>query len=65
MNVPFNISNESLTDSFLSEANHNGLFELKGHRYVGGFRASIYNAMPIEGVRVLIDFMKDFERKYG
>jgi len=65
MNVPFNISDESLTDSFLSEANNNGLYELKGHRSVGGFRASIYNAMPIEGVRVLIDFMKDFERKYG
>ena len=65
MNVPFNISDESLNDSFLSEAHHNGLFELKGHRSVGGFRASIYNAMPIEGVRVLIDFMKDFERKYG
>ena len=65
MNVPFNIFDESLTDSFLSEANNNGLYELKGHRSVGGFRASIYNAMPIEGVRVLIDFMKDFERKYG
>ena len=59
------ISDESLNDLFLSEANHNGLFELKGHRSVGGFRASIYNAMPIEGVRVLIDFMKDFERKYA
>ena len=65
MNVPFNISNESLTDSFLSEAYNYGLFELKGHRSVGGFRASIYNAMPIEGVRVLIDLMKEFERKYG
>ena len=65
MNVPFNISNASLNDSFLSEAIDNGLFELKGHRSVGGFRASIYNAMPIEGVKVLINFMKDFERKYG
>ena len=65
MNVPFNILNDSLTDSFLSEATDNGLFELKGHRSVGGFRASIYNAMPIEGVTVLIDFMKDFERKNG
>ena len=64
MNVPFNISNDSLNDSFLSDAMKNGLFELKGHRSVGGFRASIYNAMPIEGVRVLIDFMKDFQRKY-
>ena len=59
MNVPFNISNASLNDSFLSEAIDNGLFELKGHRSVGGFRASIYNAMPIEGVKVLINFMKD------
>ena len=50
---------------FFLKQHHNGLFELKGHRSVGGFRASIYNAMPIEGVRVLIDFMKDFERKYG
>lgn len=65
MNVPFNILNDSLTDSFLSKALANGLFELKGHRSVGGLRASIYNAMPIEGVLVLIDFMKDFERKYG
>ena len=65
MNVPFNILDDSLTDSFLSEATDNGLFELKGHRSVGGFRASIYNAMPIEGVTVLIDFMKDFERKNG
>ena len=65
MNVPFNILNESLNASFLSEAIDNGLFELKGHRSVGGFRASIYNAMPVEGVKVLINFMKDFERKYG
>ena len=64
MNVPFNISNDALNDSFLSDALKNGLFELKGHRSVGGFRASIYNAMPIEGVRVLIEFMKDFQRKY-
>ena len=48
-----------INDSFLSEAIDNGLFELKGHRSVGGFRASIYNAMPIEGVKVLINFMKD------
>ena len=65
MNIPFNIKNDSLTDSFLSEAMMNGLFELKGHRSVGGLRASIYNAMPIDGVISLIDFMKNFERKYG
>jgi phosphoserine aminotransferase len=41
------------------------MVQLKGHRAVGGMRASIYNAMPIEGVRVLVDYMKDFERRYG
>ena len=64
MNVPFRIRDESLTMIFVEEAEKNGLYQLKGHRLVGGLRASIYNAMPIEGIYALIDFMKDFEKKY-
>lgn len=62
MNVPFWLSDESLDDEFLSQAKANGLVALKGHRVVGGMRASIYNAMPIEGVEKLVDFMKKFEQ---
>ena len=65
MNIPFVLSNESLNDTFLKEAASRGLVTLKGHRSVGGMRASIYNAMPIEGVQALVDFMKDFEVKEG
>ena len=65
MNVVFNLSEENLLQQFLSEAKENGLYALKGHRNVGGARASIYNAMPLEGVQSLADFMKDFERKNG
>jgi phosphoserine aminotransferase len=50
---------------FLKEARAQQLSELKGHRSVGGMRASIYNAMPIEGVRTLVDFMRDFEKRHG
>ena len=65
MNVPFKLRDESLDDAFLKGAKERGMVQLKGHRAVGGMRASIYNAMPIEGVRVLVDYMKDFERRYG
>lgn len=65
MNIPFQIMDESLHPSFISEAEAAGLSSLKGHRSVGGMRASIYNAMPIEGVEALIGFMKDFESKSG
>jgi phosphoserine aminotransferase len=65
MNVPFKLRNESLDEAFLNGAKERGMVQLKGHRAVGGMRASIYNAMPIEGVRVLVDYMKDFERRYG
>lgn len=61
MNVPFVTGNEELDAKFVKEATENGLVSLKGHRLVGGMRASIYNAMPIEGVKALIDFMKKFE----
>ena len=61
MNVPFVTPNEELDAKFISEASKNGLVSLKGHRLAGGMRASIYNAMPIEGVKALIEFMKKFE----
>ena len=63
MNVPFNLADESQNEAFLSEAKAAGLLTLKGHRIVGGMRASIYNAMPIEGVQALVSFMKEFEAK--
>lgn len=65
MNVTFNITNPDLTDAFVSEANKQGLYALKGHRLVGGIRASIYNAMPLEGCQKLVDFMRDFEKRNG
>ena len=61
MNVPFVTANAELDAKFVKEASENGLVSLKGHRLVGGMRASIYNAMPVEGVKKLIDFMKKFE----
>jgi phosphoserine aminotransferase len=64
MNVPFILADESLDKPFLAAAEANGLFELKGHRSVGGMRASIYNAMPEAGVLALIDFMAEFERTH-
>lgn len=65
MNVPFVLSNAELDAEFLSLASANGLKTLKGHRSVGGMRASIYNAMPKEGVVALVEFMKEFERTHG
>src|SRR5439155_20186765 len=65
MNVPFKLRDESLDDAFLKGGKERAMVQLKGHRAVGGMRASIYNAMPIEGVRVLVDYMKDFERRHG
>ena len=61
MNVPFVSPNEELDAKFVSESAKAGLSSLKGHKVLGGMRASIYNAMPIEGVKALIDFMKKFE----
>ncbi|HEV7856929.1 MAG TPA: 3-phosphoserine/phosphohydroxythreonine transaminase [Herminiimonas sp.] len=65
MNVPFFLKDESLNEKFLAEADKNDLVQLKGHSSVGGMRASIYNAMPIEGVQALVAFMKEFERTNG
>ena len=63
MNVPFVTGNPDLDKKFLAEAEAAGFVNLKGHRISGGMRASIYNAMPYEGVKALVDFMKDFEAK--
>ena len=65
MNIPFTLSDNTLKDAFLSEASAIGLHGLKGHRSVGGMRASIYNAMPEAGVDRLVEFMEDFERRHG
>lgn len=65
MNVPFTLPSPELDALFLAEAEKAGLAELKGHRSVGGMRASIYNAMPEEGVTTLISFMADFARRHG
>ena len=65
MNVPFLTADPALDEPFVSEAATAGLTNLAGHRSVGGMRASIYNAMPLEGVRALVDFMKEFERTHG
>ena len=65
MNVPFTLANANLNDAFLSDASAEGLVTLKGHRSVGGIRASIYNAMPEKGVDTLIEFMAEFARKNG
>ncbi|WP_456267524.1 3-phosphoserine/phosphohydroxythreonine transaminase [Kushneria sp. AK178] len=64
-NVPFVLHDESLNQTFLDESEAAGLLTLKGHRSVGGMRASLYNAMPEEGVDRLVTFMQDFERRYG
>lgn len=62
MNIPFWLKDESLNEEFLEKAKAYGLSALKGHRIVGGMRASVYNAMPIEGVQKLVEFMKKFEQ---
>jgi len=65
MNIPFKLRDESLDGAFLKGAQGRGLLQLKGHRSVGGMRASIYNAMPVEGVQALVEYMREFERKNG
>jgi len=65
MNVPFTLKDSSLDEPFLKGASANGMVQLKGHRSVGGMRASIYNAMPLEGVQRLVSYMRDFEKKHG
>jgi phosphoserine aminotransferase len=65
MNVPFRLGDEKLDEGFLKGAVERGMIQLKGHRAVGGMRASIYNAMPIAGVRALVDYMREFEQRHG
>ncbi len=65
MNVPFFLRDEKLNDAFLKGANERHLLQLKGHRVVGGMRASIYNAMPTEGVQALVGYLQEFEKAHG
>ena len=65
MNVPFTLADPKLDAAFLAGAKERGMVQLKGHRSVGGMRASIYNAMPLEGVRRLVEYMREFEAKHG
>jgi phosphoserine aminotransferase len=65
MNVPFTLADDNLNQAFLDESGQAGLKNLKGHRLVGGMRASIYNAMPEAGVDALVSFMEDFEKRHG
>lgn len=62
MNIPFVTGNDELDSKFVKQASEAGFENLKGHRTVGGMRASIYNAMPVEGVSALVEFMKEFEK---
>jgi phosphoserine aminotransferase len=65
MNVPFTLADSKLDGEFLKGAEKRGMVQLKGHRSVGGMRASIYNAMPLEGVRALVEYMREFEQKHA
>lgn len=65
MNVPFFLRDESLNAAFLAGARTHGLLQLKGHKLIGGMRASIYNAMPIEGVQALVGYLREFEQAHG
>ena len=65
MNVPFRLKDEKLDEAFIKGAKAKGMVQLKGHRSVGGMRASIYNAMPLDGVKTLVAFMKEFEVQHG
>ena len=65
MNIPFFLRDESRNDAFLAGARERGLLQLKGHKSVGGMRASIYNAMPLAGVQALVDYLQEFEQKHA
>jgi phosphoserine aminotransferase len=65
MNITFNLATPELEEKFVEEADAEGLYALAGHRELGGVRASIYNAMPMEGVEALATFMEEFERRNG
>jgi phosphoserine aminotransferase len=62
MNIPFFLRDEQLNAGFLAGAQARGLLQLKGHKSVGGMRASLYNAMPLAGVQALVDYMREFEK---
>ena len=64
MNVPFFLADDALTEPFLAQARDKGLLQLKGHKSVGGLRASLYNAMPLEGVQALVQHMLAFEASH-
>ena len=65
MNIPFTLADPALDAKFLEDSAAAGLANLKGHRSVGGMRASVYNALPEAGVDALVDFMTDFETRHG
>ena len=65
MNVPFFLHDAALDEAFLAGAREAGLIGLKGHRVLGGMRASIYNAMPVEGVQALVGYMQEFRKHHG
>jgi phosphoserine aminotransferase len=65
MNIPFTLNKPGLDEGFIAEAKQRGIVAIKGHKMVGGMRASIYNAMPLEGVQALVDFMQEFEHRHG
>jgi phosphoserine aminotransferase len=65
MNVPFKLKDDALDAAFLKGAKERGMVQLKGHRSVGGMRASIYNAMPVAGVQALVAYMKEFEAQHA
>ena len=65
MNATFKLPSDELTATFIKKADKEGLYALQGYRSVGGIRASIYNAMPVEGVEALVSFMKEFQRTAG
>jgi phosphoserine aminotransferase len=65
MNVPFHLADETRNEAFLNGAKTRGLLQLKGHRLVGGMRASIYNALPLDGVKTLVQYMKEFEDEHA
>jgi phosphoserine aminotransferase len=65
MNVPFTLKKAELDEEFLKGAKSRGMIQLKGHRSVGGMRASIYNAMPMAGVQALVEYMKEFAAQHG
>lgn len=65
MNVPFFLRDERLNDAFIAGAQNENMINIKGHKSVGGMRASIYNSMPVEGVQALVHYMKNFAQQHG